>query len=64
MVGEVTEGGSNFTAGGPKPLFDTRTTPLAAGARNYDVTNDGQRFVMIIPVEESSPSPLTVDCQI
>ena len=60
MVVEVTEDGSNFTAGSPKPLFDTRTTPFFAGARFYDVTNNGQRFVMVIPVEESSPSPLTV----
>lgn len=60
MVVEVTDDGSNFTAGSPKPLFDTRTNPFFAGARLYDVTNDGQRFVIIIPVEESSPSPLTV----
>lgn len=58
-VVEVKEDGSNFTAGTPKPLFEARFAFILPGAL-YDVTRDGQRFAMIVPVEESSPAPLTV----
>ena len=60
MAVDVKEDGSNFTAGTPKPLFDTHSFVSFPGASLFDVTRDGQRFVVISPAEESSPSPLTV----
>jgi Tol biopolymer transport system component len=60
MAVEVKEDGNTFTAGTPKPLFEMRTVAFFIGASLYDVTRDGQRFLLITPGEESSPSPLTV----
>ncbi|HEY3028155.1 MAG TPA: protein kinase [Pyrinomonadaceae bacterium] len=61
MVVEVNEDGNNFTAGTPKPLLDTRIATISfIASSTYDVTRDGQRFLVITAVEESSPSPLTV----
>jgi hypothetical protein len=40
-----TSGG--FTFGNPTKLFDARSYYFAAPNRSYDVTNDGQRFLMI-----------------
>jgi serine/threonine protein kinase len=60
MAVEVKEDGNTFTAGTPRPLFEMRTVAFFIGASLYDVTRDGQRFLLITPGEESSPSPLTV----
>ncbi len=38
----------DFTAGNPKLLFEDRGMPLGAAA-NYDVSLDGERFVMVQP---------------
>jgi hypothetical protein len=46
-----TSGG--FTFGNPTKLFDARSYYFAAPNRSYDVTNDGQRFLMI---KVSAPS--------
>jgi serine/threonine-protein kinase len=46
--------GSTFLAGKPKPLFEgPYVTALPA---NFDVSPDGQRFVMVIPVQKESRS--------
>jgi eukaryotic-like serine/threonine-protein kinase len=60
MVVDVKEEGSTLTLGAPRPLFELRPTVLPPGVRPFDVTGDGQRFLVMIPIEESSPSPLTV----
>ena len=47
-----------FTLGKPQRLFDDQS--LAEGGsffRNYDVSKDGQRFLMVAPVEGSAASP-------
>ena len=42
----VQTAGATFTAGNPDRVFDTKyATPV--NVRNYDVSADGQRFVMI-----------------
>lgn len=63
MSVDVKEDGNTFTAGSPRNLFETRIFIPAGGfvgASLYDVTRDGQRFLVITPIEEPSPSPLTV----
>jgi hypothetical protein len=47
-----------FTLGKPQRLFDDQS--LAEGGsffRNYDVAKDGQRFLLIAPVEGGAPPP-------
>jgi eukaryotic-like serine/threonine-protein kinase len=60
MAVEIKEDGESFAAGNPKPLFETRATAILPGGSIYAVTGDGQRFLVITPIEESSPSPITV----
>jgi eukaryotic-like serine/threonine-protein kinase len=51
MAVEVTTG-PTFTAGKPRRLFDGRYARSTALWPNYDVTADGQRFLMVKGVEE------------
>ena len=37
----------DFTAGKPRLLFQAKYPKIRGGRRNYDVTADGQRFLMI-----------------
>ena len=41
---------ATFSAGKPRVLFEGRYNPTGSNAANYDVSPDGQRFVMIQPV--------------
>jgi len=41
-----------FTASKPRMLFEGRYASDSRGHRTYDVTPDGQRFVMIKPSEQ------------
>ena len=41
------EGGSTFRFGSRTKLFDGRYVTITPGGRNYDVSPDGQRFLMI-----------------
>jgi hypothetical protein len=50
-------GDTNFEAGTPKALFETRLAE-AELCSGYAVTNDGQRFLM--PIEEATFVPFTV----
>jgi Tol biopolymer transport system component len=52
MAAAVSAGGSSFTIGAVTPLFETSINRTALGA--YDVTADGQRF--IIPYEPGQPT--------
>jgi len=54
MAVEVKADGSNFEPGVPKLLFESETV---GGA--FDVSRDGQRFLIPVPVEGSS-DPITV----
>lgn len=50
-----------FTPGVVTPLFDTRVNHLWDDARNhYDVSRDGQRFLVTTPIENHGAVPLTV----
>jgi hypothetical protein len=57
---------NSFRAGTPKPLFQTglEFDPVLIGpglaVRQYDVTPDGQRFLLNQHVADSADSPITV----
>ena len=52
--------GHAFQPGTPTPLFETKFSPNNINAYPYDVSPDGQRFLVITPREELGASPLTV----
>jgi eukaryotic-like serine/threonine-protein kinase len=54
MAVEVKSSSSGFEPGVPKLLFER------SGSGIFDVSGDGQRFLIPILVEESSPEPITV----
>lgn len=47
-----------FRTSVPRALFDTRMSQNGEWA--YDVTPDGQRFVISVPVGDPSPAPITI----
>jgi serine/threonine protein kinase/Tol biopolymer transport system component len=47
-------------AGAPRPLFQTRIVPLVEARNHYDVTPDGQRFVVNSRRLEDAALPITV----
>jgi Tol biopolymer transport system component len=53
MAVEVKASESSFELGAPRLLFEK------SGISNYDVSKDGQQFLIAVPVE-SSPEPITV----
>jgi eukaryotic-like serine/threonine-protein kinase len=59
MVVEIQAGTGGIQAGSPRPLFDLRIGNLP-GSPYYDVTRDGQRFLVSIIGEETAPTPMTV----
>jgi Tol biopolymer transport system component len=54
MAVDVKADRSSFEPGVPKLLFER------SGGGNFDVSRDGQRFLIPVLVEESSPEPITV----
>jgi serine/threonine protein kinase len=54
--------GASFEAGSPVALFQThRRQPVSAqDVFSYDVSGDGQRFLILSKVEEANPAPLSV----
>jgi len=58
MVAAVHPNGSQFAADPPKVLFQTR--PLPDTWNLYDVRQDGQLFILNVPLEWPSASPITV----
>jgi hypothetical protein len=46
----------NFSAGTPKTLFDAPYETLATSTPNYDVSADGQRFLMLKAVGQAQAS--------
>jgi len=48
--------GPDFRSGTPQPLFQTRSM----GRIRYDVTRDGQRFLVNTPLPDNSLSPMTL----
>ena len=59
MAVEVGGSADTFEAGVPEPLFETRVDSIT-GAPLYDVSADGRRFLVNVPVEENAPAPVTV----
>jgi hypothetical protein len=64
MAVDVNVSDSRFAAGVPKMLFEKNIASFPhlspRLAANFDVSADGQRFLILVPVEESSPELITV----
>jgi hypothetical protein len=52
--------GTTFEAGIPKPLFQTPIADVQLGLDQYDVTADGQRFLVLQPTDRTNQTPITV----
>jgi Tol biopolymer transport system component len=52
----------SFSAGRPKMLFEGRYQPTPVQRANYDVSPDGQRFLMVKPTaaQEAAPTQINV----
>ena len=50
-----------FAAGKPRMLFEGQYQPTPATIPNYDVTPDGQRFLMLKPVEQAQAAPTQIN---
>ena len=57
MAAAVNGKGSSFEVGAVKPLFETRTL---TGSGGYDVSADGQRFLVNTAPEQAAAAPITV----
>jgi len=55
MAVDVKVGGKVFDSGIPKLLFETRVV------QNFDVTRDGQKFLIGLPVEQDSPMTVVLN---
>jgi hypothetical protein len=50
-----------FSAGKPKTLFEAPYVPSPRSLPNYDVSPDGQRFLMLKPTEQAqAPEQINV----
>ena len=52
--------GANFTVGTPVALFDVGSYGRRENRYAYDVSADGQKFLLLRPLEDNSLRPLTV----
>ena len=59
MAAEVNGKGTSFEVGVVKPLFDARAT-TATARYSYDVSADGQRFLINTFPEQAASEPITV----
>jgi Tol biopolymer transport system component len=59
MVSVKVETGETFKAGLPDTLFEARLVP-AIQRNRYAVSNDGERFLMLTPIDSQSNPPMTV----
>jgi len=53
-------GGAEFEFSAPKPLFKTRMLAWTTNFHEFDVTTDGQRFLIGTLIGEPKAPPLTV----
>jgi Tol biopolymer transport system component len=51
----------SFTVGKPRVLFEGRYEPSPATTPNYDVSLDGQRFLMLKPNEQEASPPTQIN---
>jgi eukaryotic-like serine/threonine-protein kinase len=52
---------SGFVAGKPQMLFEGRYEPAPVPIANYDVSPDGQRFLMLKPTEQAQAAPTQIN---
>jgi eukaryotic-like serine/threonine-protein kinase len=52
---------AGFSAGKPRMLFEGSYLPTPATAPNYDVSSDGQRFLMLKPTEQTGAAPTQIN---
>ncbi len=50
-----------FAAGKPKVLFEGHYQPSPGSTPNYDVSPDGQRFLMLKPSESAQAAPTQIN---
>jgi Tol biopolymer transport system component/predicted Ser/Thr protein kinase len=50
-----------FTVGKPRMLFERQYVPTPATLPNYDVSPDGQRFLMLKPAEQAQAAPTQIN---
>ena len=50
-----------FSAGTPRMLFEGHYEPTAVPIANYDVSPDGQRFLMLKPTEQAEAAPTQIN---
>ncbi|HEU5236336.1 MAG TPA: hypothetical protein VFU37_04295, partial [Pyrinomonadaceae bacterium] len=60
MAVDIKEDATKFEPGTPKLLFEARMLIPPGNPTSYEVSRNGQRFLINTPVEQSSASPLTV----
>jgi hypothetical protein len=60
MSTAVKKDGSEFDFATPQPLFKTRTLSTITAFHEYDVSQDGQRFVIGTLIGEAKAAPPTV----
>ena len=61
MSVEVRTDGAAFEYSSPKALFETSVDAVTTAATNrYDVSADGQRFLVDAAIENAGPAPITV----
>jgi eukaryotic-like serine/threonine-protein kinase len=62
MMAVAVKTGASFEAGSPVALFQThRRQPISAqDVFSYDVSGDGQRFLIATKVDEANAAPLSV----
>ena len=54
------EAGASFRVGTPVPLFDVPFVPGDANDYSYSVSADGQRILVIQPIEDATRTPFTL----
>ena len=50
-----------FAAGAPRMLFEGPYEPAPVPIANYDVSPDGQRFLMLKPSEQAQAAPTQIN---
>jgi Tol biopolymer transport system component len=60
MMAVTVAPGETFRSSAPRQLFEGRYFEAEPGAPNYDVTPDGQRFLMVLPGDTDGPDRLNV----
>jgi hypothetical protein len=58
MSVDVKTGGASFEAGIPKPVLELRLS--GSGRNHYVITRDGQRFLVVAPIEQYATAPIHV----